>query len=96
MHARQATIKTAHLRTCEWLLDQPEFADWMDAAKLHAHNGFLWIKAKPGAGKSTLMKFTFDRIRTTMMDCHVIGFFFNARGHSSEASSTLGAYRALL
>lgn len=96
MHARQAAIKTAHLRTCEWLLDQPEFADWVDAAKFHAHNGFLWIKAKPGAGKSTLMKFTFDRIRTTMMDCHVIGFFFNARGHSSEASSTLGAYRALL
>lgn len=95
MHARQATIKAAHAKTCEWLLSQFEYRDWLDAARLPFHHGFLWIKAKSGAGRSTLMKFISDQLRTTMTDSRVIVFFFNARGHSLE-SSILGTYRSLL
>jgi hypothetical protein len=68
----------------------------MDPNKLHNHNGFLWINGKPGAGKSTLVKFAHvyaDRERTE--DGIVVSFFFNARGDELERS-TIGMYRALL
>src|SRR6266700_7742302 len=54
---RQITIKNAHAKTCKWLLKNPEYLDWLNATKLDEHHGFLWIKGKPGAGKSILMKF---------------------------------------
>ena len=95
METRQATIKRAHPKTCEWMLNQPEYVDWLISPKLAYHNGILWIRAKPGAGKSTLMKFLLDHFRGTRTDCHTIAFFFNVRGQLLE-KSTLGTYRSLL
>src|SRR4051794_19467725 len=51
--ARQTTIKNAHAKTCKWLLKNSKYFDWLDATKLGEHHGFLWIKGKPGTGKST-------------------------------------------
>ncbi|KAF9630200.1 hypothetical protein BFW01_g381 [Lasiodiplodia theobromae] len=93
--ARQMTIKNAHAKTCKWLLRKSEYCDWLDSAKLSQHHGFLWIKGKPGTGKSTLMKFAFANARKTMKDTIVISFFFNARGEDVE-KSTVGTYRSLL
>ncbi|EMT67378.1 Serine/threonine-protein phosphatase 6 regulatory ankyrin repeat subunit C [Fusarium odoratissimum] len=59
------------------------------------HHGFLWIKGKPGAGKSTLMKFILSNARRRMKDKTIISFFFNARGEELEKSTT-GMYRSLL
>jgi adenylylsulfate kinase-like enzyme len=50
-------IKNAHAKTCSWLIRKPEYLDWLNPSKLSQHHGFLWIKGKPGAGKSTVMKF---------------------------------------
>src|SRR5271170_4120693 len=93
--ARHATIKPAHAKTCKWLLSRSEYQDWLDPKKLSNHHGFLWIKGKPGTGKSTIMKFAFANAKKTMMDTTVISFFFNARGEELE-KSTLGMYRSLL
>jgi ankyrin repeat protein/nucleoside phosphorylase len=93
--ARHATIKPAHAKTCKWLLSRSEYRDWLDPTKLSDHHGFLWIKGKPGTGKSTMMKFAFANAKKTMMDTTVISFFFNARGEELE-KSTLGMYRSLL
>ena len=93
--ARQMTIKTAHAKTCKWLLKSPQYLDWLDASKLCEHHGFLWIKGKAGAGKSTLMKFATINARKTMKGCNVLSFFFNARGDDIE-KSTIGTYRSLL
>ncbi|KAI9764474.1 MAG: hypothetical protein M1840_008400 [Geoglossum simile] len=93
--ARQMTIKNAHARTCKWLLERSEYLDWLDATKLGEHRGFLWIKGKPGTGKSTLMKFALTNAYQTMKDKIVISFFFNARGEGME-KSTVGTYRSLL
>ena len=93
--ARQTTIKNAHARTCRWLLKNSKYLDWLDTTKLGEHHGFLWIKGKPGTGKSTLMKFALANARKTMKDRIVISFFFNARGENLE-KSTLGTYRSLL
>ncbi|KAL5381558.1 hypothetical protein DPSP01_007011 [Paraphaeosphaeria sporulosa] len=93
--ARQMTIKNAHTKTCKWLLTKPEYIDWLDIAKLGEHHGFLWIKGKPGTGKSTLMKFALANAWETMKDRTVVSFFFNARGEDME-KSTIGTYRSLL
>lgn len=96
--ARQMNIKRAHAKTCEWLLDKSEYHDWRDPSKLGEHHGFLWIKGKPGAGKSTLMKFALANARQrvdTKGNLIVLSFFFNARGDELE-KSTVGMYRSLL
>ncbi|KAK4239627.1 hypothetical protein C8A03DRAFT_42779 [Achaetomium macrosporum] len=73
----------------------PEYLDWLDPKKLADHHGFLWLKGKPGTGKSTLMKFALANARKSMRDTIVISFFFNARGADLE-KSTAGMYRSLL
>lgn len=93
--ARFEHIVLAHAKTCKWLLESSEFRDWLDPSKLGEHHGFLWIKAKPGAGKSTLMKFALAQAKKIMKDNVVISFFFNARGDDLE-KSTIGMYRSLL
>jgi ankyrin repeat protein len=93
--ARHATIKTAHAKTCKWLLKKCEYKDWLDENKVPDHHGFLWIKGKPATGKSTMMKFAYANAKKAMRDTVVISFFFNARGEHLE-KSTLGMYRSLL
>jgi len=93
--ARHATIRTAHAKTCRWLLSKSEYQDWLDVSKLSDHHGFLWIKGKPATGKSTIMKFAYTDAKEKKADTVVISFFFNARGDELEKSS-LGMYRSLL
>ncbi|KAK3681682.1 hypothetical protein B0T22DRAFT_433996 [Podospora appendiculata] len=95
MDSRQMSVKTAHLKTCQWLLKRPEYRDWVDKRKSGQHHGFLWMRGKAGAGKSTLMKFALKLARSRMKDKVIISFFFNARGDDLE-KSTLGMYRSLL
>lgn len=95
INARHMTIAKAYVGTCEWFLNTPGYIDWLDPKKLDRHDGFLWIKGKPGAGKSTLMKSALGHAKKTMNDTVIIFFFFNARGHELERS-TIGMYRSLL
>lgn len=92
---RRMAITNAHFDTCTWLLEHPQYLHWLDNAKFREHHGFLWIKGKPGAGKSTLMKFALAQAQQTTAHDAVISFFFNARGTNLE-KATLGAYRSLL
>ncbi|KAL4889741.1 hypothetical protein BDV59DRAFT_195423 [Aspergillus ambiguus] len=85
---RKLTIKTAHSKTCKWLLRTPEYILWLDDTKICDHNGVLWIKGKPGAGKSTLMKFAFNSWKSRKGKI-ILSFFFNARGNDLE-KSTIG------
>ncbi|KAH7131158.1 Pfs, NACHT and ankyrin domain protein [Dactylonectria macrodidyma] len=95
--SRKKDIKTAHAKTCRWFLGHPDYQAWLDPRKLELHHGFLWISGKPGAGKSTTMKF----IYLSMMNKDLPGravtasFFFHARGDYLE-KSILGMYRSLL
>ncbi|RYN46778.1 hypothetical protein AA0118_g12387 [Alternaria tenuissima] len=93
--ARDATIKNAHAKTCKWLLQKSEHIEWLDSARLPIHHGFLWIKGKPGTGKSTLMKFALGQARESTNKNVVIAFFFNARGAILE-KTIMGMYRSLL
>ena len=95
MDVRYAAIKPACTETCEWIVEQQEYKEWLDAGKLPTHNGLLWIKGKPGAGKSTIMKYILDQAQRTVASCQTIAYFFNARGGTLE-KSTIGTYRSLL
>ncbi|KAG4274876.1 hypothetical protein FPRO04_08884 [Fusarium proliferatum] len=93
--ARHENIKKAHRKTCKWIIKRAEYLDWLNPSKVDEHHGFLWIKGKPGAGKSILMKFLLSNSRRTMKNKIIISFFFNARGEQLEKSTT-GMYRSLL
>ncbi|KAH7123364.1 hypothetical protein B0J13DRAFT_531482 [Dactylonectria estremocensis] len=95
LQTRHASIKNAHVMTCKWILEKSQYVNWLDPMQLVQHNGFLWIKGKPGAGKSTLMKYVLENARRTMRSKFIIQFFFNAPGHDLERS-TIGMYRSLL
>jgi ankyrin repeat protein len=95
MDVRRDTISRAHMDTCRWLFNRPEYIDWRNADLMHDHYGFFWIKSKPGAGKSTLMKFVLQTANKHLPEDWVISFFFNARGEDLEKSLE-GCYRSLL
>ncbi|KAI0812201.1 hypothetical protein GGR55DRAFT_617313 [Xylaria sp. FL0064] len=90
MDARHLSIRKAHAHTCAWFMETPEYVDW--TRSLH---DFLWIKGKPGAGKSTLMKFLLGQLGRCRNQQVLLSFFFNARGHDLE-KTTIGLYRSLL
>ncbi len=96
MDSRRSTIKTAYSSTCQWLLKHCAYLDWIDPEHIHQHRGFLWINGKPGAGKSTLVKFALACADKASPESEILlSFFFNARGDELE-KSTVGMYRALL
>ena len=92
---RFATIEPAHRHTCQWFLATPEYARWRDWELREAHHGILWLKGKPGAGKSTITKYALDHANATHTGERNISFFFNARGERLE-KCTEGMYRSLL
>ncbi|KAF7174031.1 hypothetical protein CNMCM6106_008135 [Aspergillus hiratsukae] len=97
MDSRKSTIRTALAKTCRWFLSHPDYQAWLDPEKLTQHHGFLWISGKPGAGKSTIMKFAYSSMKNKSRNKHAItaSFFFNARGEYLE-KSILGMYRSFL
>jgi hypothetical protein len=95
MGGRSAIVEDALSDTCQWLFSTPEHKSWCDPASYDEHHGFLWIRGKPGAGKSTAMKTLLNRAQLGRTRERVLWFFFNARGEALERS-TEGLYRSLL
>jgi predicted ATPase len=84
INSRHRHIRDAHKRTCKWLLETPQYVDWQDPDKFGQHHGFLYIYGKPGAGKSTIMKFAVTLPKETKGRTAVISFLFHARGGGLE------------
>ncbi|KAK6513065.1 hypothetical protein TWF506_009228 [Arthrobotrys conoides] len=93
--SRKLDIRSAYKKTCSWFLKHQDYQAWLDPAQLSEHCGFLWIRGKPGAGKSTIMKFLYNETRKNTRDAVVASFFFHARGGTLEKSIS-GMYRSLL
>ncbi|PTB64492.1 purine and uridine phosphorylase, partial [Trichoderma citrinoviride] len=98
--SRQSNIEAAHEETCSWFLEHPTYLAWLNTKGLSTHYGILWLAGKPGAGKSTIMKFLYTHLKQQVQDdsassSAIISFFFNARGELLEKSTT-GMYRSLL
>ncbi|KAH6867707.1 hypothetical protein B0T10DRAFT_325318 [Thelonectria olida] len=97
INSRKITIKAAHFKTCHWFLKHREYLSWLDFNRQAHHHGFLWIRGKPGAGKSIIMKFLYTKMKKKDRHLQILtsSFFFNARGEYLEKSVS-GMYRSLL
>ena len=54
--ARQDNINQELEGTCNWVSQHPTYVQWLKKENVTSHAGLLWIKGKPGAGKSVIMK----------------------------------------
>jgi ankyrin repeat protein len=101
MGLRQASIGQPMQATCEWIFQSSQFQDWASNKKLDQSNGIIWIKGKPGSGKSTIMKKLYEVRRNLAGAGNPAGppllleFFFNARGGVLERTP-LGLFRSLV
>ncbi|KAI1751584.1 hypothetical protein F4782DRAFT_531360 [Xylaria castorea] len=101
MHERFDTIPNAHKETLHWLLDPPKNAYWAREkagkdfiAWLRQGSGFFHVSGKPGAGKSTLMKYICSHRN---VDDHLgRGQFFFWKPGSLAQKSIKGLLRGLL
>lgn len=96
MEARRADIKDPFGQTCKWILGHPAYQKWVDPTAAERNQGFFWIKGKPGAGKSVLIKYLDMHISCGRDEQRIcISYYFNARGETLEKSLE-GLYRSLL
>jgi len=69
MTVRHESISDAYVDTFNWIFRSPKkaakqsikvhFLEWLET-----QDGIFWVSGKPGSGKSTLMKFLCDHVRT--------------------------------
>ncbi|CAG8133409.1 unnamed protein product [Penicillium olsonii] len=91
MFDRKDNLDPRHGNTCQWILELEEYRSWRSRPC-----GLLWIKGKPGAGKSTLMAFLHNRLERPDKSPETrLEFFFSARGTELQHTS-LGMFRSLL
>ncbi|KAK4083216.1 hypothetical protein Purlil1_10908 [Purpureocillium lilacinum] len=78
--------------TCEWIHQDPEYTRWTSSSR-----GLLWIKGKPGSGKSTFLKYLKDVTtdRNKDEEALILSFFFHGRGTELQRTA-LGLFRTLL
>ena len=89
MNYRQLEVQSARTDSCNWILQHPAYIEW-----LKDRQGLLWIKGKPGSGKSTLMKKIFQ-LSHDDIDHTRLAFFFHRRGTSLQHNQ-IGMFRTLL
>ena len=92
MNQRKNEISDAAIETCVWLSCHPTYREWLAKSC-----GLLWVKGKPGAGKSTLMRHVI-RIaeEQSRQNKQVIAsYFFHGRGAGLQKNAA-GLFRSLL
>lgn len=108
MTVRHESIADAYVDTFNWIFRSPKkvakrgikvyFLDWLEA-----QDGIYWVSGKPGSGKSTLMKFLCDHVRTQEAlslwaypwKCIISSHFFWSVGTPMQKSQE-GLLRSLL
>ncbi|KAG8673801.1 hypothetical protein FPOAC1_007120 [Fusarium poae] len=93
MDSRPMEIKTETAGTCQWLLGHKTFKQWKSL-----HQSLLWIKGKPGTGKSTLLRYARDNFTAVKKDKDsplILSFFFKGRGVELQKTAE-GMFRSLL
>ena len=91
MYWRRNDVADPVPSTCAWLLEHPKYCDWLGQG-----HGMLWIKGKPGAGKSTVLKYALETAeRETKKDIIFASFFFHGRGAPMQ-KNVVGLIRSLL
>ena len=89
MSTRESEIKLPDNDTCQWLTANPTSKGWEDAKR----DGILWLRGKPGCGKSTLMKHLLHRLPGADHTC-TISFFISSEDELQR--TRLGLMRSLI
>ncbi|KAI9162719.1 putative sterigmatocystin biosynthesis P450 monooxygenase stcS [Paramyrothecium foliicola] len=99
---REFGITPALEETATWLFDNAEYLSWSRWEIPHTENvrGLLWVKGKPGSGKSTLMKEGLRRAKARSLafdpsNC-IAGFFFTTRSNIQLQKTPLGLFRSII
>lgn len=98
MNDRHWAIQEPAGNTGSWLTKCPIYQKWFNQeCSPWNDQSFLWLKGKPGAGKSVLMKEAFRRAKMAGSKSGVCtaAFFFNAKGEKLERTPT-GMFQSLL
>lgn len=84
-------LQMKHKGSCEWVLTHEVLLQWAGRDR-----SLLWIKGKPGSGKSMLLYYLIEEA-PALEDPETIRlhFFFNDRGHDLEKSH-IGFFRSVL
>ncbi|TVY85021.1 Protein SERAC1 [Lachnellula suecica] len=92
MSYRRIEADRAHKGTCEWVLTHKNYNTWLQKS-----HGLLWIKGKPGSGKSTILAYLYKAHLEHRVQANdiVLCFFFHARGSSLQRTK-IGMFRSLL
>lgn len=93
--ARPINIEATYGNTCQWFLSAQEYVDWQTPGRDLPSSWFLWVKGKPGTGKSSLMKYLHSTTQPEGSMRIILSFLFNARGAQLE-HTTIDCYRGLL
>ncbi|KAE9365560.1 hypothetical protein N431DRAFT_387870, partial [Stipitochalara longipes BDJ] len=96
MDARLHGIETAESNTCGWIFETSQFRNWLSRVDVASHNGVLWIKGKPGAGKSTLMKQILGHFKGSSQEILIAAYFFHGRANNPLQKSPLGMLRSIV
>ena len=87
MRYRQDEVQDTREDSCDWILEHEAYKSWIGD-----QHGLLWIKGKPGSGKSTLMKRIYkeDAAQANIR----LAFFFHRRGVQLQQTS-IGMLRTM-
>ncbi|VUC37223.1 unnamed protein product [Clonostachys rosea] len=96
---RESDITPALEDTGDWIFKNPDFINWTkwkDSAQ--KSNNIIWLKGKPGSGKSTLMKKALCHSKALGLSnsISVAGFFFTTRGNIQLQKTPTGLFRTIL
>ncbi|RDW87769.1 hypothetical protein BP5796_03463 [Coleophoma crateriformis] len=83
MGYRRQEADGAHPNTCNWILEHENHKRWR-----YENRGLLWIKGKPGSGKSTLMAFLYGHLQKVppVERGLSLDYFFHRRGVELQKS----------
>jgi ankyrin repeat protein/nucleoside-triphosphatase THEP1 len=87
MRYRQDEVQDTRADSCDWILEHKAYKSWIGD-----QHGLLWIKGKPGSGKSTLMKRIYKENATQANIW--LAFFFHRRGVQLQQTS-IGMLRTI-
>lgn len=96
LHGKTTKDKTPHIPAKEDDGDQMNFSQWLESG-----NEIFWVSGKPGSGKSTLMKYVADAVRTYQLVSRwasptiIVAHYFWSSGSLMQKSQE-GLLRSLL
>lgn len=93
MNHRPIDIAPAMQETCKWIFQNVNYQRWLLTDTKDEAENILWIKGKPGAGKSTLAKHLLAELHGKGFFC--LHYFFTLRGRFLQRSAA-GCYRSFL